>query len=114
MRQERTSPSSCEAEICATNEVSKLLMSIYNLAKCICNNGLIIPGTTAALPLYNDNESYVRWSQDMTMKQIRQMEMRENAVREWVQDSSVQILNDPGWINPANIFAKELRDGAHF
>ena len=50
----------------------------------------------------------------MTTKQIRHMEMRENAVREWVQDSYLQILHVPGWTNPADIFTKEMRDGAHF
>ena len=42
------------------------------------------------------------------------MEMRENAVCEWVQDSYLQILHFPGWANTANIFTKEMRDGAHF
>jgi len=37
----------------------------------------------------------------MTTKQIRHMEMRENAVREWVQDSYLQVLHVPGRINPA-------------
>jgi hypothetical protein len=42
------------------------------------------------------------------------MEMRENAIREWVQDASLQILHVPGMINPADIFTKEMQDGAHF
>ena len=42
------------------------------------------------------------------------MEMQENAVREWVQDSCLQILHVPGRINPADIFMKEMRDGVHF
>ena len=114
VRQERTLLSSCEAEICATNEVSKLLMSICNLAKSVHNSGLDIPDTTVTSPLYNDNESCVRWSHNINTKQICHMEMRENAVREWVQDSSLQILHVPVWINPADIFTKEMRDGAHF
>ena len=59
--QERTLLRSCEAEICAHNEVSKLLMSIHNLAESVRNNGLNILDTTTALPLYNNNESCVRW-----------------------------------------------------
>ena len=35
VRQERTSLSSCEAEIRATNEVSKLLMGIRHLADAV-------------------------------------------------------------------------------
>jgi hypothetical protein len=114
IRQERTSLSSCEAEIRATNEVSKLLMGIRNLAESVRTSGFVIPDTTEASPLYNDNESCVRWSHNMTTKQIRHMEMRENAVREWVQDSYLQVLHVPGRLNPADIFTKEMRDGAHF
>ena len=114
VRQERTSLSSCEAEIRATNEVSKLLMGIRHLADAVRTGGYEIVDTAAASPLYNDNESCVKWSHNMTTKQIRHMEMRENAVREWVQDSSLKVLHVPGRINPADIFTKEMRDGAHF
>ncbi len=114
VRQERTSLSSCEAEICATNDVSKLLMGIRNLAKSVCTSGFDIPDTTATSPLYNDNKSCVRWSHNMTTKQISHIEMRGNAVREWVQDFYLQILHVPGHTNPANIFMKEMWDGAHF
>jgi hypothetical protein len=96
VRQERTSLSSCEAEIRATNEVSKLLMGIRNLAESVRASRFDITDTTAASPLYNDNESCVCWSHNMTTKQIRHMEMRDNAVREWVQDSYLQILHVPG------------------
>ncbi len=82
VRQEQTSLSSCEAEICATNEVSKLLMGICNLAESIHSSGFAIPDTTATSPLYNDNEFCVHWSHNMTTKQIRHMEMRENAMHE--------------------------------
>lgn len=114
VRQERTSLSSCEAEIRATNEVSKLLMGIRNLAEVVRTSGHDIVDTIAASPLYNDNESCVKWSHNMTSKQIRHMEMRENSVREWVQDSSLKVLHVPGRINPADIFTKEMRDGTHF
>jgi hypothetical protein len=40
------------------------------------------------------------------------MEMRENAVREWVQDSYLQILHVPVRINPTDIFTREMR--GHF
>ena len=102
--QERTSLSWCEAEICVTNEVSKLLMSIHNLAESIRNNGLYILDTTAASPLYNDNKSCVHWSQNMIKKQIRHMEMKENDVREWMQDASLRICLVPGRIDCADIF----------
>jgi hypothetical protein len=68
--QERTSLSLCEAQIRATNEVSKLLTSIRNLAVSIWDSGNNILDTISASPLYNDNESCVKWSHNMPTKQI--------------------------------------------
>ncbi len=70
--------------------------------------------TRQRLHLYNDNESCVKWSHNMTMKQICHMEMRKNAVCEWVQDDFLKVLHVLGRINPADIFTKEMRDGAQF
>ena len=114
--QERTSLSSCEAEIRATNEILKLLMGIRHLADAVREggHGHDIADTVVASHLYRDIEACVRWSNNMTTKQIRHMEMRENAVREWVQDASLKVLHVSGRINPADIFTKEMRGGAHF
>jgi hypothetical protein len=112
--QEHTSLSLCEAEICATNEVSKLLMGIHHLADDVRKNGYDIVDTAEASPLYNDNESCVKWSHNMTTKQICHMEMRKNAVPEWVQDAFLKVLHVSGRINPADVFTKEMGDGAHF
>jgi hypothetical protein len=48
------------------------------------------------------------------MKQIRHMEMQENAICEWVQDAFLKVLLILGRINPADIFTKEMRKGTHF
>ena len=42
------------------------------------------------------------------------MELRENSVREWVENKTLNVLHVSGRINPADIFTKEMRDGAHF
>jgi hypothetical protein len=55
VRQECMSLSSCEAEIRATNEVSKFLMGIRHLANNVWTNGHNIVNTAEASPLYNDN-----------------------------------------------------------
>jgi hypothetical protein len=90
------------------------LMGIRHLADDVQKNGYDIIDTAEASPLYNDNESCVKWSHNMTTKQIRHMEMCKNAVCEWVQDVFLKVLHVSGWINPADIFMKEMRDGAHF
>ncbi len=40
--------------------------------------------------------------------------MQENLVREWVQDGVLNVLHVKGRVNPADIFTKEMWDGAHF
>jgi hypothetical protein len=112
--QECTSLSSCKAEILATNKVSKLLMGIRHLADNVRKNGYDIVDMAEASPLYNDNELRVKWSHNMTMKQICHMKMRKNTVCEWVQDAFLKVLHVLGRINPADVFTKEMRDGAHF
>ncbi len=89
-------------------------MSIRNLAESVRNDGHNILDTTSASPLYNDNESCVKWLHNMTTQQLWHMEMWENAVCEWVQDAFLKILHVSGCINPADIFAKEMWDGGHF
>jgi hypothetical protein len=104
----------CEAEIHATNKASKLLMRICHLANDVQMNGHDIVDMAEASPLYNENDLCIKWSHNMTTKQICHMQMWENAVHEWVQDAFLKVLHILGWINPADIFTKEMRDGAHF
>ena len=42
------------------------------------------------------------------------MELRENSVREWVENKTLNVLHVSGHINPTDIFTKEMWDGAHF
>ncbi len=64
--------------------------------------------------MYNDNAACIQWSHNMTSKKIQHMELRENSVREWVEDKTLNVLHVSGRVNPADIFTKEMRDGAHF
>jgi hypothetical protein len=50
----------------------------------------------------------------MTSKAARHIELRENSVREWVRDNTIEVQHVAGRVNPADIFTKEMRDGAHF
>ncbi len=89
-------------------------MAFWHLTGSIQDNGLDIPDTLEPSPVYNDNEACIPWSHNMTTKQIWQMEMCENSVCEWVQDLSLRVLHIKGKINPADIFTKEMPNGAHF
>ena len=50
----------------------------------------------------------------MTSKKIQHMELQENLVWEWVQEKVLNVLHVKGRVNPADIFTKEMRDGANF
>ncbi|KAL7523301.1 hypothetical protein ACHAWF_000464 [Thalassiosira exigua] len=114
LRQERTSLSSCEAEIRATNEASRDTRGVRNLIKGLRDHGYPIDDTSSPTDVYNDNEACVQWSHNMTMKKTCHMENRENTVREWVQDGSVYVRHVAGRCNQADIFTKEMKDAAHF
>ena len=89
-------------------------MGIRHLANDVRTNGHDIVDTAEASLLFIDNELCIKWSHNMTTKQIRHMEMQENAVREWVHDAFLKVLHVSGRINPADIFTKEMRIGVHF
>ena len=58
-RQERTSLSSCEAEIRATNMGSRLTVNVRNMILHLASTGYPITDAQQATPLYNDNEACV-------------------------------------------------------
>ncbi len=49
----------------------------------------------------------------MTSKATRQIELHKNSICKWVQDKTLTAWHIFGRINPAGIFTKEMRDGAH-
>jgi hypothetical protein len=67
-RQERTSLSSCEAEIRATSATSKKDVDFWNLCSSISNSGYSIPGLDLPTVLYNDNNTCISWAHNMTSK----------------------------------------------
>jgi hypothetical protein len=112
--QERTSLSSCEAEIRATSTMSKKVDYFRNLCPSISESGLPLPDATLPTVLYNDNDACVKWSYNMTSKAACHIELQENSVREWVQDKLIKVVHVAGKTNLADIFTKEMRDGTHF
>ncbi len=112
--QERTSLSSCKAEIRATNATLKKVVDFRHLCTSMCEAGHSLPDATQPTLLYNDNDACVKWSHNMTSKAARHIELHENLVREWVQDKSLAVKHVSGKINPLDIFTKEMRDGTHF
>jgi hypothetical protein len=113
-RQERTSLSSCEAEIWATNATSKKVVDFRNLSCSVSKNVHVIDSLSSLTVLYNDNDACVKRLHNMTSKEARHIEPHENSIREWVQDKTLNVVHVAGKINPAEIFTKEMKDDAHF
>ena len=113
-RQKRTSLSTCDAEIWATNMGSCLTVNLRNQILHLQSIGYPIDDTDIATPLYNDNEACVRWCHNLTTKGNRHIEHKENVTREWVADGSIAVSHVSTKCNPADIFTKEMRDGANF
>jgi hypothetical protein len=90
--QDQTALSSGEADIRATNEISKSVVGMRHLADSIRSSGHDISDTLAPSSLYNDNAACIQWSHNMTSKKFQHMELQENSVREWVQGGILNVL----------------------
>ena len=113
-RQPRTSLSSCEAEIRATDVGSRITVATRNFSRHFAASGIVLGDAKKATKLYNDNSACVQWSHNMTTKSMRWVELPENSIREWVQDGTLDVCHVQGVDNPSDIFTKEIRDAAHF
>ncbi len=112
--QECTSLSSCEAKICATNATSKKVIDFRNLSCSVLDSGHFLPHINSPSTLYNNNNACVKWLHNSTSKAARHIKHCRNLVRKWVQDKTLQVCHVSGKVNPADIFTKEMRNGAHF
>ena len=110
-RQSLTARSSAEAEIVATDNCTKHLLYLRNIAMDLGIDTILFPSSTT---LYNDNAACVKWSKNMTTKGLRYIQIRENAVRESVLSKFITVKHIAGKLNLADLFTKEDRDCTHF
>jgi hypothetical protein len=110
-RQTITARSSTEAEIYATDECVKALIHLKMLLDGLglANEFMLQPNT-----IYNDNNACVQWSRNSTTKGLRHVQIRENAIRESVQNGFVCIKHIAGKVNMSDLFTKEDKDDTHF
>ena len=64
--------------------------------------------------VFNNNMACVLWSNNKTTKNLRHLQINENAIQESIQDKQVSIHHIPGNKNLSDIFTKEDRDTNHF
>ncbi len=113
-RQDRTSLSSCEAEICATSATSKKVIDLRNICQSFTELGFPISDLDKPTIIYNDNNPCIWWSHNMTSKAVQYIELCENSVCKWVQDKTVSVKHVAGKVNPADIFTKDMQNGMQF
>ena len=108
-KEKRTSRSSCEAEIKATDECVK---SVQQFRHLLDELGLLNSSTST--PIFNDNRGAVDWSQTCSTKGLRHLNIRENCVRESIQFNEVSVSHIAGVTNPADLFSKEFKSDVVF
>jgi hypothetical protein len=109
-KEKRTSRSTCEAEVKATDECVKSVQWIRN----VLSDLELLPPHSPTL-IYNDNSAAVLWCNTTSQKGMRHVNIRENAVREAVHEhGEVSILHVSGKTNPADLFTKEHKSGDVF
>jgi hypothetical protein len=89
------------------------VVDFWNLSCSVSDSGHTIDNLSSPTLLYNDNDGCVKWLHNMTSKTARHIELCENSICEWVQDKTLTVVHVAGKVNPANIFTKEMKDGAH-
>jgi len=109
-KENRTSRSSCEAEVKATDECTKSVQMFRNVLADL--NLINLSQPTA---IYNDNKGAVNWSNSSSTKGMRHVNIRENAVREAIHVfHEISVSHIPGLCNPSDIFTKEFKSDAIF
>jgi len=89
----------------------KFLLELVQLMESLNLKEEFMPNTNI---IYNDNNACVNWSKTYTSKGLRHIQMKENRVRENVQNKFVNTCHVNGKTNLADLFTKETRDTSHF
>ena len=110
-RQKITARSTAQAKIYATDECTKTILQLHHIIQDL---GLRTDLTELPTKIFNDNMACIQWSHNKTSRNIRHIEIKENAVRESIQNKEIQVCHIGGKINPADIFTKEDKDTSHF
>ena len=110
-RQISTAQSTAEAEIYSTNECARDFMNLRHIISDLNLSDTLAPGPT---PIYNDNMACVHWCHNKSNRSMRHIQIRENLVRETIQNDTVSVTHVRGKINPADLLTKEQKDTTHF
>ena len=101
VRKERTIRSTCEAEIRATDEAVKEILSLSH-----CCDNMNLPDAAGPTCLYNDNQGTVNWAKGTSTKGMHHINLKDCAIRDSIQPKEVDLYHIPGAINPSYISTK--------
>ena len=107
-RHKDTAQSSCQAEVHSINEMTKLVPE-YKLLFRDLNIPIDYP-----IQILNDNQSAIQWTKGTTTNKMRWVDLRENLVRENVENKNITVNHIPGKYNLSDIFTKEFRESTQF
>jgi hypothetical protein len=109
-KENRTSRSSCEAEVKATDKCAKSVQMFRHVL-----GELDLINLSQPTPIFNDNQGAVNWSNSSSMKGMPHVNIRENAVREAIHEyHEITVTHIPGPCNPSDIFTKEFKSDVVF
>ena len=107
-RHKDTAQSSCQAEVHSINETTKLILELKLLFR-----DLNLP-ITSPVEIKNDNQGAVQWAKGTTTKKMRWIDLRENLIRENIQQKNIIVSHIPGKMNLSDIFTKKFSDTNQF
>ncbi len=90
----------------------RLTVNVRIMISHLASLGYPISDVTTPTLLFNNNGACVQWCHNMKTKGNCHIENQENSVCNWVEDGTLTMTH--GKCNPADIFTKEMRDGATF
>eukprot|EP00957_Ditylum_brightwellii_P103071 7854616-Ditylum_brightwellii.AAC.1 len=106
-----TAQSSAESEIYATDEYTKAIQNIAHKVEEMRPQDLIMKSPRI---IYNGNKACVCWAHNLTTKGLHCMQIRENTVREAVQNKEVDAKHIAGAMYLADLSTKEHCVVTHF
>ena len=112
--QDCTALSSCDTEISTTHMSSCLTINTRNMILHLADCGFPITNASIATPVFEDNNTCIKWCHNLTSKGNCHIRLKENITREWIADGAITVSHVNGKCNPADIFTKEMQDGANF
>ena len=109
IKEKKHSLSSCEAEIKSIDACTKEILWLRNILQDFFHDPL--PPTM----ICNDNSGAVAWSNGASNKNMRWINIKENHIRENIQDyDTIRVCHIPGKNNPADLFTKEHKSSETF